>query len=203
MLNRRTTLVTAGLAATLALSACAPLLVGGAALSGALMYSDRRTSGAQVEDQAIEFKAGPKIRSVLGERGHINVTSYNRMVLITGEVPADADRATVEQAVASIENVRSTVNETAVMGAASLTARSNDSIISGKVKAALVDDGEIQATAIKVVTERAVVYLMGRVTEREAAKASQVASAVSGVSKVVRVFETITEAELQAWQAKH
>jgi osmotically-inducible protein OsmY len=203
MLNRRTTLVTAGLAATLALSACAPLLVGGAALSGALMYSDRRTSGAQVEDQAIEFKAGPKIRSVLGERGHINVTSYNRMVLITGEVPADADRATVEQAVASIENVRSTVNETAVMGAASLTARSNDSIISGKVKAALVDDGEIQATAIKVVTERAVVYLMGRVTEREAAKAAQVASAVSGVSKVVRVFETITEAELQAWQAKH
>lgn len=203
MLNRRTTLVAAGLAATLALSACAPLLVGGAALSGALMYSDRRTSGAQVEDQAIEFKAGPKIRSVLGERGHINVTSYNRMVLITGEVPADADRATVEQAVASIENVRSTVNETAVMGAASLTARSNDSIISGKVKAALVDDGEIQATAIKVVTERAVVYLMGRVTEREAAKAAQVASAVSGVSKVVRVFETITEAELQAWQAKH
>ena len=203
MLNRRTTLVTAGLAATLALSACAPLLVGGAALSGALMYSDRRTSGAQVEDQAIEFKAGPKIRSVLGERGHINVTSYNRMVLITGEVPADADRATVETAVAYIENVRSTVNETAVMGAASLTARSNDSIISGKVKAALVDDGEIQATAIKVVTERAVVYLMGRVTEREAAKASQVASAVSGVSKVVRVFETITEAELQAWQAKH
>ena len=203
MLNRRTTLVTAGLAATLALSACAPLLVGGAALSGALMYSDRRTSGAQVEDQAIEFKAGPKIRSVLGELGYINVTSYNRMVLITGEVPADADRATVEQAVASIENVRSTVNETAVMGAASLTARSNDSIISGKVKAALVDDGEIQATAIKVVTERAVVYLMGRVTEREAAKASQVASAVSGVSKVVRVFETITEAELQAWQAKH
>ena len=203
MLNRRTTLITAGLAATLALSACAPWLVGGAALSGALMYSDRRTSGAQVEDQAIEFKAGPKIRSVLGERGHINVTSYNRMVLITGEVPADADRATVEQAVASIENVRSTVNETAVMGAASLTARSNDSIISGKVKAALVDDGEIQATAIKVVTERAVVYLMGRVTEREAAKAAQVASAVSGVSKVVRVFETITEAELQAWQAKH
>ncbi|MBT9598245.1 MAG: BON domain-containing protein [Vitreoscilla sp.] len=203
MLNRRTTLVTAGLATTLALSACAPLLVGGAALSGALMYSDRRTSGAQVEDQAIEFKAGPKVRSVLGERGHVNVTSYNRMVLITGEVPAEADRATVDQAVASIENVRSTVNETAVMGAASLTARSNDSIISGKVKAALVDDGEIQATAIKVVTERAVVYLMGRVTEREAAKAAQVASAVSGVSKVVRVFEIITEAELQAWQAKH
>lgn len=203
MLNRRTTLVTAGLATTLALSACAPLLVGGAALSGALMYSDRRTSGAQVEDQAIEFKAGPKVRSVLGERGHVNVTSYNRMVLITGEVPAEADRATVDQAVASIENVRSTVNETAVMGAASLTARSNDSIISGKVKAALVDDGEIQATAIKVVTERAVVYLMGRVTEREATKAAQVASAVSGVSKVVRVFEIITEAELQAWQAKH
>jgi osmotically-inducible protein OsmY len=203
MLNRRTTLVTAGLATTLALSACAPLLVGGAALSGALMYSDRRTSGAQVEDQAIEFKAGPKIRGVLGERGHVNVTSYNRLVLITGEVPADADRATVEQAIATIENVRSTVNETAVLGAASLTARSNDTIISAKVKAALVDEGEIQATAIKVVTERAVVYLMGRVTEREAAKAAQVASGVSGVSKVVRVFEIITEAELQAWQAKH
>jgi osmotically-inducible protein OsmY len=203
MNHRRLTLLAAGLAATLSLGACAPLLVGGAAVSGALLYSDRRTSGAQVEDQTIEFKSGSKIKEVLGERGHINVTSYNRLVLISGEVPADADRGAVEQAVASIDNVKSTVNEAAVMGASSLTARSNDTILTSKVKAALVDNGEVQATAIKVITERSVVYLMGRVTEREAVKAAEVARSVSGVSKVVRVFEIITEAELQAWQAKH
>lgn len=181
-----------------ALCACAPLLIGGAAVSGALMASDRRTSGAQIEDQAIEFKSGSRLKEALGERAHLNVTSYNRLVLITGEVASEADREAAEKAIAGIENVRSTVNEAAVLGMSSLTARSNDALLSTKVKAALIDNGNVQANAVKVVTERSVVYLMGRVTEKEAAKAAEVASTVSGVQKVVRVFEIISEAELKA-----
>lgn len=179
-------------------TACAPLVIGGAAVSGALLYSDRRSSGAQVEDQAIEFKAGPRLKEALGERAHLNVTSYNRTVLVTGEVGSEADRAAAEKALAGIDNVRSVVNETAVMGLSSLSARSNDVLLTSKVKAAFIDDGNLHPSAIKVVTERSTVYLMGRVTEREAHRAAEVARAVGGVQKVVRVFEIISEAELKA-----
>jgi osmotically-inducible protein OsmY len=192
----------AGAAALLAaaLQGCAPLLVGGAAVGGALIAIDRRTAGVQLEDEAIELKAANRLRETFGERAHVNVTSYNRMVLITGEVPADGDRANAEQVVAKIENVRSTVNELAVMGPSSLTARSNDTLLTGRVQAALVDARDLQANAIKVVTERGTVHLMGRVTEREATRASEVARGVSGVQKVVRVFEILSEAELAALQ---
>lgn len=205
MLSRRFSLLaTLALAtATSALtSACAPLLIGGAVASGALMYSDRRTSGAQLEDQAIEFKAGPRLKEALGERAHLNVTSYNRLVLITGEVASDADREAADKAIAGIENVKTTVNEAAVMGLSSLTARSNDALLTSKVKAAFIDNGNIQANAVKVVTERGTVYLMGRVTEKEAEKAAEVARTVSGVQKVVKVFELISDAELKALEAR-
>lgn len=199
MTTRRLLLASAAaLAATTLMSACAPLLIGGAMASGALMYTDRRTSGAQLEDQAIELKAGPRLKEALGERAHLNVTSYNRLVLITGEVASEADREAAQKAIAGIENVRSTVNEAAVMGLSSLTARSNDTLLTSKVKAAFIDNGNIQANAVKVVTERGTAYLMGRVTEKEAAKAAEVASTVSGVQKVVRVFEIIREDELKA-----
>jgi osmotically-inducible protein OsmY len=192
----RTALLLGATVSTVLLSACAPLLVGGAAVGGALMATDRRTSGTQVEDQAIELKAGKRIGDLLGDRGHVNVTSYGRQVLITGEVPNEADRAAVEKAVQGIENVRSTVNELVVAGNASLTSRSNDAILTSKVKATYVDAKDLQAHAIKVVTERGVVYLMGRVTEREASRAADLAAGVSGVQKVVRVFEVVSEAEL-------
>ena len=178
------------------LSGCAPLIVGGAMMGGTLMYTDRRTSGAQVEDQSIELKAANRAVEVVGDRGRISVTSYNRLVLLTGEAASEADKAAVEQAVQRVENVRSIVNEIAVMGVASLTSRSNDAILSGKVKASLVDAKDLQANAFKVVTERGTVYLMGRVTEREAGRSADVTRSVSGVQKVVRVFEIITEAEL-------
>lgn len=184
------------------LTACAPLIVGGAMLGGTLMVTDRRTSGAQLEDQAIELKSVNRLRDALGDRGHINVTSYNRMVLLTGEVTDDAAKATVEQVVSKVENVKSTVNELGVMGSSSLTARSNDSILTSKVKATFVDTKDLHANAVKVVTERSVVYLMGRVTEKEGARAAELARTVSGVQKVVRVFEYITEAELQELQPK-
>jgi osmotically-inducible protein OsmY len=181
-----------------ALSACAPLVVGGAAVGGALMFTDRRTSGTQVEDEGIEFKASARVREQLGAAAHVNVTSYNRVVLLTGEVPDEAARARLDTLVAAVENVRSVVNETVVAGASSMTARSGDLIVTGKVKASLLDAKDVQANAVKVTTERGVVYLMGRVTEREAARAAELARGVGGVSKVVRVFELISEDELKA-----
>lgn len=197
-LLRRGAPLAALLALSAALSACAPLLMGGAAVGGALMYNDRRTSGTQVEDQAIELKASSRLKDALGDTAHLNVTSYNRVALVTGEVASDADRAKIDPIVSGVENVRSTVDEVAVAGTSSLTSRSNDLFITGKVKATLVEAKDIQANAFKVVTERGVVYLMGRVTEREASRAVELARGIDGVQKVVRVFEILTEDELKA-----
>ncbi len=201
-LPRRLAAVLAAAAAVTALGACAPIVVGGAMVGSALMVTDRRTSGAQVEDQAIELKGVNRAREIVGDRGHINITSYNRQVLLTGEVPSDADKAAIEQNVARIENVRSIVNELGVMGASSLTSRSNDTILTSKVKASFVDAKDIFANAFKVVTERGTVYLMGRVTEREATRAADLTRSIAGVQKVVRVFEILTEAELADLQPK-
>lgn len=192
----RTVVMVSALAACAALTACAPLVMGGAMLGGTLMATDRRTSGAQVEDQAIELKTMNRIRDAVGDRGHVSTTSYNRVVLITGEVPSEADKSAVEQAVQRVENVRSTVNELEISGSSSLASRSSDTIVTSKVKASFVDAKDIFANSFKVVTERGVVYLMGRVTEREATRAVEIARGVSGVQKVVRLFEILTEAEL-------
>jgi osmotically-inducible protein OsmY len=180
----------------LQLSACAPLMVGGAVLGGTVMFSDRRTAGAQVEDQAIELKANNRLKELVGDRSHVNITSYNRTVLITGEAATETDQANIDQAVQRVENVRSTVNELAVALPSALATRSNDALLTGKVKATFIDAKDLQANAFKVVTERGNVYLMGRVTEREANRATELARAVSGVQKVVRVFEVISEQEL-------
>jgi osmotically-inducible protein OsmY len=198
----RKTTVLAALAAGCMLSACAPLLLTGAVLGGSMFVTDRRTSGAQIEDQAIEFKALNRVRDILGDRGHVNVVSYGRQVLITGEVPTDADKAAVAQTVSRIENVHSIVDELAVMAPSSITARSNDTILTSKVKASLVDAKDIMANAFKVVTERGTVYLMGRVTEREANRAADVARSVPGVQKVVKVFDIVSEAELADLQPR-
>lgn len=192
-------LALAALTAGPALTGCAPLIVGGAMVGSVLVATDRRTTGAQVEDQGIELKSGNVVKE-LATLGHVNVTSYNRMVLLTGEVPDEASRSRVEQALAKIENVKSVVNELAVAGNSSTSSRANDVQLGLKVKASFVDAKELQANAVKVVVERAQVYLMGRVTEREAARASELASSVPGVAKVVRVFELIGEDELSRLQ---
>lgn len=197
--RRSALLALAAVGASTALTGCAGLLVGGA-VGGALVAADRRTSGAQLEDQGIELKAELRLRETLGSRAHVNVTSYNRLVLITGEVPTAEDRAAVEQLVSRLDNVRSIVNELAVMGNSSLTARSSDAIVTAQVKGRFIDAKDVQASAIKVVTERGVVHLMGRVTEKEAARAAEIARGAPGVQKVVRVFEIITEAELARLQ---
>ena len=193
--NIHAPLIGALLAATL-LTACAPLLIGGAIVGGSMVVTDRRTSGTQIEDQAIELKSLNRVSEVIGDRGHVSVTSYNRLALISGEVPTEADKAAVEQAISRIENLHSVVNELAIAGASSISTRSNDTILTGKVKASLIDAKDLQVNAFKVVTERGTVYLMGRVTEREAARAADMARTVSGVQKVVRVFEVVSEAEL-------
>ncbi len=198
----RPALLLAGLAAATLMSACAPLLVGGAVVGTSMVVTDRRTSGTQLEDQSIELKAKTRVREAVGERGHVNITSFNRTVLLTGEVAADVDKVAVEQAVAKIEGVRTVVNELAVMGSSSIASRSNDAVLTSKVKASYIDAKDVFANAIKVTTERGTVYLMGRVTEREANRASDIARGVSGVQKVVKVFEVITEAELADLQPK-
>ena len=188
------TLAAAALAG--ALSACAPLIVGGAAL-GTMVAIDRRTSGAQLEDEGIELRAAARIREAMGDRAHVAITSYNRQVLLTGEVPTERDKQQAEQLVQRVDNVRGVLNELAVMGNSSLAQRSADTLTTAKVRASLVDDKELYAGAFKVVTERGTVYLMGRVTQREADRATNVVRTVGGVQRVVRVFEIITEDELR------
>jgi osmotically-inducible protein OsmY len=193
---RSRSLAAAALAATTLLAGCAPLLIGGAVVGGALVATDRRTSGSLVDDEVIEIKAKGRAGEVLGERGTVTTTSYNRMVLLTGEVPTEADKSLVEQVVARIDNVQSVVNEITVGPMNTFVERSKDVFVAGKVKASIVDAKDLFANSIKVVTHRGTVYLMGRVTEREALRASEVARGVSGVAKVVRVFEILSEAEL-------
>ena len=179
------------------LAGCAPLLVGGAAVGGALVVTDRRSSGVQLEDETIELKAGRRIRATVGERSHVNVTSYQRQVLLTGEVYSEGDKAAIEATVAKIDGVASVVNELAVMWPSSTSERSRDLVLAGKIKATFVDAAGLQANAFTVVTERGVVYLMGRVTEEEATRAVELARAVPGVVKVVRLVEVITPEQLR------
>ena len=178
------------------LSACAPLVLGGAAV-GTMVAIDRRTSGAQLEDEGIELRSASRLREAIGERGHINVNSYNRQVLLTGEVASEADKQNAEKVVAGVENVRGVVNDLAVMGNSSLTQRSADTLTTGKVRASLVDDKLLTASAFRVVTERGTTYLMGLVTQREADRATAIARGVGGVQRVVRVFEMISEEDLR------
>ncbi|KQV89985.1 transporter [Massilia sp. Root351] len=183
------------------LSACVPLVVGGA-VGGTLAASDRRTFGAQTEDKAIAVKTEVKLPNLVGDAGHVNVASFNRRVLLTGEVRDQAMKDNVEREVRAIEGVLSVTNELEIAGPASYTSRSNDALITTKVKASLVDMKDISANSFKVVTERGNVYLMGRVTQREGTIAADVARGVSGVYKVVKVFEYITEEEWKQYQPK-
>jgi osmotically-inducible protein OsmY len=192
---RGATLV-AALAAGLLLSACAQMLISGATMGATVMYTDRRTPGLQVEDQTVEFTASSRVHDVIGDRGRVTITSYNRVVLITGEVPADADRGAVEQAVARVEGVRSIVNQLAVMPASAVSSRINDLMLLGKIKVTYADAKDLQVNAFKVVVDRSTAYLMGRVTEREAARATDLARRIPGVQRVVRVFNIVSDAEL-------
>ncbi len=193
--QRPACLAAAALLLSGALAGCAPLLLGGAVVGGGLVVTDRRTTGMQLEDEGIERRAHARVRE-LATLGHVNVTSYNRIVLITGEVPGEAEKAAVGQAVGKVENIKSVLNELGLGPNSSTGSRTTDTFIAGKIKATMVDAKDVQANAFKVVVERAVVYLMGRVTEREAARGVEIARSVKDVQKVVRVFEILSEDEL-------
>jgi osmotically-inducible protein OsmY len=179
-----------------ALQGCVPLVIGGAAI-GAAATMDRRTLGAQTEDKAITVKAEVQVPKLVGSAGHVNIASYNRKVLLTGEVRDEAMKAAVEREVRGIENVANVINELAISGPSSYTSRSSDALITGNVKGSLVEMKTISATSFKVVTERGTVYLMGRVTQREGDLAARIAQSVAGVQRVVKIFEYMTEEELR------
>ncbi len=183
-------------AVSLALQGCVEMMVGGAVM-GTLAATDRRTLGAQTEDRSIVFKAEKRAGSLVGPAGHVNVSSFNRKVLLTGEVKDEAMRAAVEREIAAIEGVQSVVNELVVAGPSSFASRSSDTLVTGKIKAAFVDAKDLYANSIKVVTEHGTVYLMGRVTQREGQQAGEVARSVGGVQKVVKIFEYISEEDLR------
>ena len=166
--------LTLGTLVAVSLSGCFPLMVGGAFVGTGLVATDRRTSGSLVEDEGIELRAASRIRENLGERVHVNVTSYNRQVLLTGEVPNLQDKQLIEKIVAGVDNVRNIVNELEVMGNTTLTQRSSDTLVTGRAKAALVDAKDLFASAFKLTTERGTVYVMGRVTAREAKRATDI-----------------------------
>jgi osmotically-inducible protein OsmY len=181
-----------------ALSGCAPLLIGGAA-GTVLVASDRRSAGIQLEDESIELRAKSAIREQMGTRVRVDVTSYNRQVLLTGDVGNAQDKQAAERLVARVDNVKSVVNELAVQNTPSLWDRSNDLLTTGRVKAAFID-ANVQVNAVKVTTERGVVYLLGRVTQAEAERATEAARSISGVRRVVRVFELISDEDLRRLQ---
>lgn len=170
------------------LHGCAAVVAGGAAATGVMVAEDRRTVGTITEDQGIELKAANRI----GEKyrdAHINVTSYNRMLLLTGEAPDAAAKAEIEKIARAVENVRGIYNEIQVAGNSSLSARANDSYLTSKVKARFVDARKFNAIHVKVVTEANTVYLLGLVKRQEAGDATELARTTGGVQRVVRVFE--------------
>lgn len=173
---------------------CIPVIVGGTGAAVA-MATDRRSSGAYVEDEGIEWKTGNRINERLGDKVHVNATSFNRKLLLTGEAFNEASRDEAGRIAAVVENVKEVVNELRIAPTSTFSARSNDSYISSKVKARFVDQKAFRIQQVKVTTEAGTVYLMGLVTEKEGNAATEVARTTNGVQKVVRVFEYISEEE--------
>ena len=175
------------------ISGCAVLVAAGVAGVGAgvAMSQDRRTNGTFVEDEGIETKSGRRINEKYGDNVHVNITSYNRNVLLTGEAPSEAAKGDIENMVKGVEHVRSVINEITVGAASTYTTRSNDTLITSKVKGRFMDGGRFQVNHVKVVTENGVVYLLGLVNKEEAESAVRIASSTSGVRKVVKVFEYV------------
>ena len=182
----------------LQLSACAPLFIGGAALTGKVAI-DRRTAGIQLEDEAIELRSESGLRAQLPKNSHVRVSSYNRMVLLTGEVNTENERNLAERFVKAQDNVKSVVNEIAVMPESSLTQRAQDKLISAQLRAILLQAKDIHSSAVFILTERGIVYLMGRLTEAEAKRVADLISGsqTAGVQKVIKVFDYISDDDLK------
>ncbi len=202
-MNQRRWIVPALLAALLSttVAGCFPIIAGGM-IGTALVVTDRRTSGIVFEDQASEVRIGSRISSKYGPEAHVNVHSFNRIVLLTGEVRNAEVRAGIEEIARTSENVRTVVNETAVLPFSALADRASDTLMADKIRARYLSDGHIQATVVATIVERHEVFLMGMVTPAEGEDAARVASSTSGVERVVKVFEYLDPASLPAQPTK-
>lgn len=189
-MTRKTFGALALLAVLPVLQGCAPLAVVTGAGAAVVIADDRRTTGIYIEDESIEWKSLARVREV-SRLAHVNATSYNRKVLLTGEAPSEEDRKRIEEAVRRIENVREVANEIQVAGASSLASRGSDALITSNVKARMVNNSKFSPNHVKVVTEAGTVYLMGLVSPAEADAAAEVARTTSGVTRVVKVFEYV------------
>lgn len=189
--------VTALVAALPFITGCVPAVIATGATVGVMSAQDRRSTGVQTDDEGIEWKAAQSVPERYAAASHLNFTSFNQRLLITGEVPGEEARIAIGEHAAKVLGVKEVINETAVGPASSLSARSNDSYITSKVKARLVDEKNISANHIKVVTENGIVYLMGIVTERESKVAVAVARTTEGVRKVINVMQVMSDAEIQ------
>ena len=184
------TILLAGLALSMAmLQGCVPLVIGGAGAAAYSSLEDRRTTGTQIEDESIEVRSENRVSDRFGSTVHVNVTSYNRIALITGEVPDERAKAEVEKIVRAVPNVRDVTNDLQVAGLSSMVSRGNDSYLTSKVRGRLLDTKRVSNAHLKVVSEAGVVYLMGVVTEQEADEAVEIVRNTGGVRKVVKVFE--------------
>jgi osmotically-inducible protein OsmY len=188
MNSPRKLLPVALLLAALLLQGCMEMALIGAG-TAVVAFEDRRTMGAQLEDRGIELRTGNRVDDRYGDRAHVNVTSYNRYVLLTGEVPDEAARAEIEKLARGVPNVLGVTNDLQVAGKSSMGSRSNDTYLTSKVKTRFLDSGKFNAIHVKVVTEAGVVYLLGMVTEKEAEDAVEIARTTGGVRKVVKMFE--------------
>ncbi|HEY6820593.1 MAG TPA: BON domain-containing protein [Burkholderiales bacterium] len=174
---------------TALLQGCELALLGAGGAAAVTAMEDRRTAGTQIEDEGIELRIGNRINDRFGGKAHVNVTSFNRWVLLSGEVPDEASRAQLDKIAQSVANVRGISNEVQVAGISSLGSRANDSYLTSKVKARFVEARRFSPVHVKVVTEAGVVYLLGVVTQKEADDAVEIARTTDGVRKVVKIFE--------------
>ena len=188
--------VTTLVAALPFLAGCVPAVIATGATLGVMSAQDRRSTGVQADDEGIEWKAAQSVPERYSQASHLNFTSFNQRLLITGEVPSEEAKAAIGEQAARIVGVKEVINETTVGPASSLSVRSNDSYITSKVKARLVDEKNLSATHVKVVTESGVTYLMGIVSDREAKVAVTIARTTEGVRKVVNVMEVRSDAEI-------
>ncbi len=191
-----------GAALCASLQGCLPLVVGATAV-GSMAAVDRRSIGTQTDDKTIELKGEGRANKITGDKGRVAVTSYNRMVVLTGEVADEKMKADVEAQIATLVDPKKIENDLVVAPVSSISARSNDLLITSKVKAAIIDTKDLYISAFKVHTDRGVVYLMGRVTQREAKLGAEVArNAANNIRKVVKLFEYISEDELLELKSK-
>src|SRR5262245_37326723 len=197
-LQRLAFTLVAGAALVTGLGGCVPLVVGAGAVGAGMVATDRRSSGAQLDDTTIEVRAAARIRDIANDNMNVTVVSFNRQVLLTGTVGSEADRKRAEEVVAKVDNVRTVFNEVTVGTGSNIADRSNDTFITSKVKASLLDQKDIFANTFKVTTERGVVYLMGIATRQETDRATEITRGVDGVRKVVRLVEVVSDADIKA-----